>query len=439
MSEYPARGVTVLIDDPARGSATELRSLAATRQLVADLDARFRAAAILFRAELSEFLVRQNSTTGCDLICERHRLADLYERMAETIEKFAAADDADGAFVHTDQFFRDQILISPASLHRSRAAELCNGDVDIARIQREYCRLASLLSVEVTSFERKRFANLSHAPNKAMNLNSYIGLIGKNFRVVAEPESHLVETCQTTSADICIPHADFLLTLDADSLVLSDYILKLAYHMQQHPAAAVVQTPYSAVPGSINPLERAAGAQTDVQYITHQGFTDFGGTYWVGANALLRLDALRDVEQAITERGQQIRVFIQDRTVIEDTGSTIDLVRKGWLLHNYPERLAYSATPADFGSLIIQRRRWANGGLIIFSDLVRYATAGAPRPGAAELLMRAYYLCSPALTGFALIFLMLLPLNDALATIWLPCTAVPYFALYARDLLRTRH
>ena len=36
--------------------------------------------------------------------------------------------------------------------------------------------------VEVTSFERKRFVNLSHEPNKAMNLNSYIALIGRQWR-----------------------------------------------------------------------------------------------------------------------------------------------------------------------------------------------------------------------------------------------------------------
>jgi hypothetical protein len=50
---------------------------------------------------------------------------------------------------------------------------------------------------------------------------------------------------------------------------------------------------------------------------------------------------------------------IADRTIIEDTESSIDLIVRGWSLYNYPSRLAYSATPADFGSLLIQRRRWA--------------------------------------------------------------------------------
>ena len=64
---------------------------------------------------------------------------------------------------------------------------------------------------------------------------------------------------------------------------------------------------------------------------------------------MLRLAALKDICQTTTERGHPVQVFIQDRTVIEDTGSTIDLVRKGWFLHNHPERLAYSATHLILG------------------------------------------------------------------------------------------
>jgi hypothetical protein len=38
-----------------------------------------------------------------------------------------------------------------------------------------------MFDVSITSFERKRFANLSHEPNKAMNLNTYIALLGKRY------------------------------------------------------------------------------------------------------------------------------------------------------------------------------------------------------------------------------------------------------------------
>ena len=71
----------------------------------------------------------------------------------------------------------------------------------------------------------------------------------------------------------------------------------------------------------------------------------------------------------------EIKQYIKDRTVIEDTESTIDMGLYGWRLHNYPERLSYSATPPDFGSLCIQRRRWANGGLLIVPKLRRQSRA----------------------------------------------------------------
>ena len=87
--------------------------------------------------------------------------------------------------------------------------------------------------------------------------------------------------------------------------------------------------------------------------------------------------ALEDIVESARERGLEVRQYIQDRTVIEDTESSIDSSRRGWPLHNYPERLAYSATPPDYGALIVQRRRWANGGLIILPKLLRYLGRGA--------------------------------------------------------------
>ena len=42
-----------------------------------------------------------------------------------------------------------------------------------------------------------------------------------------------------------------------------------------------------------------------------------------------------------------IRRFVHDRTLTEDSESTIHLMAKGWTVFNYPDRLAYSATPLD--------------------------------------------------------------------------------------------
>jgi hypothetical protein len=127
--------------------------------------------------------------------------------------------------------------------------------------------------------------------------------------------------------------------------------------------------------------------------------------------------------------------YIQDRTVIEDTESSVDLVARGWRLFNYPERLAYSATPPDFGALVIQRRRWANGGLIILPKLLRHL-ARQPRRLAtlAQALVSVHYLTSIAATNVGLVLLLVLPLTAGPADVVLPLVALPYFALSARDL-----
>ena len=70
-------------------------------------------------------------------------------------------------------------------------------------------------------------------------------------------------------SDLDVPDPDYVLTLDADSIVLPEYCLRLVYLMEQsqHARVAVAQTPYSAYPGSATRLERIAGASTDLQYI----------------------------------------------------------------------------------------------------------------------------------------------------------------------------
>jgi cellulose synthase (UDP-forming) len=440
LAEYPSRSVVVLLDDPPRALGADLEALVTARNLVQGLHRRFHVAATRYRAELSDFLVR-HSGAGCDPRTETHRVAGLYEALADWIEELGleCSKNSTAVFAHADQFFLEQIILAPAAAHRSRATELRQSSPDLERVEREYRRVAGLLSVSIISFERKQYANLSHAPNKAMNLNSYIGLVGKSFKNVVKAGLPWLEECSSNVADLIVPHADYLLTLDADSFVLPDYILKLARIMENDTRIAVAQTPYSAIPGSRNQLERAAGAQTDLQYVVHQGFTYFDATYWVGANALLRYDALLEIRHFVEERGHRIQMFIEDRTVVEDTGSTVDLIRQGWKLHNHPERLAYSATPPDFGSLIIQRRRWANGGLIIFADLLRYAVNSRDAsPTLSELIMRAHYLCSPLFGGVVVLLLFLgagtlegLPSTLSCSMI---CTALPYYIISARDL-----
>src|SRR5690606_37916964 len=125
----------------------------------------------------------------------------------------------------------------------------------------------------------------------------------------------------------------------------------------------------------------------------------YNATFWVGANAVIRKKALEDVVETEFVGGFEIKRFVQDHTVIEDTESSIDMAIHNWRLANYPERLSYSATPPDFGSLVVQRLRWANGGLLIFPKLLKlcHLRKHGGRPiSRMEFLVRTNYMVSIA-------------------------------------------
>ncbi len=220
---------------------------------------------------------------------------------------------------------------------------------------------------------------------------------------------------------------------------MPEYCLRLVYLLEreEHSRVAVAQSPYSAFPGAATRLERIAGATTDLQHMIHQGMTYHSATFWVGANAILRKKALEDIEQIDYKGPFAIYRYISDRTVIEDTESTIDLAAHGWTLHNYPERLAYSATPPDFGSLCIQRHRWANGGLLILPNLwraVRARRRRGERTSMGEMLLRLNYMASIFWSSLFVLCLMVIPFNGHLISPLTYAVAAPYFLAMAVDL-----
>jgi cellulose synthase/poly-beta-1,6-N-acetylglucosamine synthase-like glycosyltransferase len=441
LQDHPAKRVVLLIDDPpAPIDARARAALRAARDLPAEIRGCLEKPARRTEDALAAFDERVREEE-LDLVEESRLVAALHAEIAAWFEERANEEPVAG---HSDRFFAELVFGRCARAHRglaaSFAARLAKGDpADAAELRSELEALAARFRVEITSFERKRFVNLPHAPNKAMNLNAYIGLLGGRWREVRREDGlHLVPGTGE-AADLVVPDAEHLITLDADSLLDPSYALRLAHFLMQpcNERVAVVQTPYSAFPGASQPLEHVAGATTDLQYVAHQGFTRWGATYWVGANAMLRKRALLEIRQVEFERGHPVARFIHDRTVIEDTESSIDLVARGWTLHNVPERLAWSATPADFGALLIQRRRWANGGLLILPRLLGYLVRGPWRPARiGEALMRAHYLVSIAAANVGLLMLLAYPFEEPARQSWIAATAIPYYLVYGRDLIR---
>jgi hypothetical protein len=298
-------------------------------------------------------------------------------------------------------------------------------------------RALNVFDTDITSFERKRFANLSHAPNKAMNINSYISLLGGNFTIEHGEHGDVLRPAGEGSATLTVPDADFILILDADTIVAADYTTKLMRRFRGAGGErlAVVQSPYSTFPGGSEVLQRVAGAQTDIQYLVHQGLTQYEATFWVGANALVRVKALREIAEPAMERGYRVMRYISDRTLIEDTESTIDLALRDWHLFNEPERLAFSLTPPDFGSLLVQRQRWASGGVLLIPKLVKHIARGGGRPRLSEAFMRLHYLISLGPVSMALLIALAVTVDGELRTTYLGLLGATYYLVYMRDLV----
>jgi len=443
LQDYPKKRVVLLLDDPpAPKTRQDEKALWAARSLPFNLQALLASPHRLMVEAHSAYRIRQDQGP-LELAEECVHLSDSYAAVAEWFEEQAKRSPIDS---HTDVWFVEQILVKPAQDYRAKSArwfarrkELTASNAETLRqeIDDAFTALTTRFLVEFDVFERKQYRNLSHEPNKAMNLNSYLGLMGKRVKPVPRKEGLYLEETQGLSGSRLIPDCPYVITLDADSLLQPHYARTLVDLMEQpeHQRVAVAQTPYSAFPNASGILERTAGATTDIQYLIHQGFTHFGATFWVGANALLRKSALEEICVVEQEGGKTVRRYIQDRTVIEDTESTVDLMARGWTLYNHPERLAYSATPPDFGSLVIQRCRWANGGLIIFPKLLSFLR-GRPKQASTipQALLQIHYLTSLAFAPLSVLLLLALPFSPELWTYWMPLAAAPYFVLYARDL-----
>ncbi|WP_141399190.1 glycosyltransferase family 2 protein, partial [Curtobacterium sp. 'Ferrero'] len=449
LQEYPSLRVVLLVDDnPFPTDPEVLDKLERTRAVASTIQNQLAAPSRRFQEALlsAEVDAEHSPLASVDALrtlVEHHRWADAWLR------RHAREHDV---VDHVDHFFHDQVLIGLADELRLTSEALEAAIVDAVGAGAAFTevtsrraleltrRLAWTFTAEITTFERKRFVNLSDEANKAMNLNSYIGLLGGAYAFEETASGTVLRTVPSSEeADLVVPASDYVLTLDADSVLLRDYCLRLVYFLEQPENAnvAVTQTPYSSFRGAATRIERLAGATTDIQHILHQGMSRHNATFWVGANAVIRTRALQDIEEVETVGGFEVKRYVQDRTVIEDTESSVDLGMHGWTLVNYPERLSYSATPPDFGSLIVQRRRWANGGLLILPKYlrqVRERRQRGERVGIVEMSLRVNYMASIAWGSLGLIFLLAYPYDSRLLSPMVLLAALPYFWLFASDL-----
>lgn len=87
--------------------------------------------------------------------------------------------------------------------------------VDANRILQLYERLVRIFTAKGWSFERKLYASTSREGNKAMNLNSFIGLMGHSLKRVETSDGVILrDVREGESPDFVMRNSEYVLTLD---------------------------------------------------------------------------------------------------------------------------------------------------------------------------------------------------------------------------------
>ena len=186
------------------------------------------------------------------------------------------------------------------------------------------------------------------------------------------------------SAGRLIPDTPYVITLDADSLLQPAMPRTLVRLMEQpeHARTAVAQTPYSAIPQSArHPWNGPRSATTDIQYLVHQGFTRLWSDVLGWSQRLLKKIGLRRNLHGGT-RGRERRsggTFKTEPSSKIQNRPSISCPRDGHCITT-PNGSPTAPRRPDFGSLVIQRARWANGGLIIFPKLLSFLCRAPKQP-----------------------------------------------------------
>ena len=250
LQDYPNKRVVLLLDDPpAPKTRQDQSALWAARSLPFDLQTLLASPYCYVTDAKSAFRSRQ-STTDFALGEECVWLSDCYRWAAEWFEVQAKEAPVES---HTDVWFVEHILTQPAQVCRKESAQWFArrrqiSDVPCETLQQEidaaYVCLAARFRVEFDVFERKQYCNLSHEPNKAMNLNSFLGIMGKRVKPVRRKDGLYLEDTDHNRSRL-VPDTPYVITLDADSLLKPRYATTLVRLMEQpeHAQVAVAQTP----------------------------------------------------------------------------------------------------------------------------------------------------------------------------------------------------
>ena len=151
--------------------------------------------------------------------------------------------------------------------------------------------------------------------------------------------------------------ADFVAVLDADHVASPDFLVHTLGYFDD-AGVALVQTPQEFY--NTDSFEHQAGRdgqpdrfheQALFYRVLQPGKNRWGGAFWCGTGAVVRVAALREVGGVATD------------TITEDIHTTIRLHRRGWRTVYHNEVLARGLAASDAATYQLQRHRWGTGAM----------------------------------------------------------------------------
>lgn len=155
--------------------------------------------------------------------------------------------------------------------------------------------------------------------------------------------------------------AAFVAVLDADHVASPDFLVRTMGYFED-PGLALVQTPQEFYNRESfeheSVTDEEVGDTTDRFHeqilfyrILQPGKNRWGGAFWCGTGAVVRVAALRAVGGVATD------------TITEDIHTTIRLHRAGWRTVYHNEVLARGLAASDAVTYQLQRHRWGTGAM----------------------------------------------------------------------------
>ena len=247
LQEHPYLRIVLLVDDPPEPTSAHAREiLQQSRDLPGRIQDLLAGPCARFQDALDAFEQSQGGDTQPTVDDVLAVAADYRYAVAWLRDLAAAQEIVD----HSDTFFADHVVgaladdleIIADALEPPPPREPPSRGRRMRQLHR---RLVATFRAELSSFERKQYVSLSARAEQGHEPEQLHRAHGRQLQGGRHADGHRPRGVRPPPATLTVPDPDYVLTLDADSVLLPEYTVRILHLMEQsaHADVGVAQTP----------------------------------------------------------------------------------------------------------------------------------------------------------------------------------------------------